>query len=130
MAHFAEIDYNNKVLRVVVIADEDTTDPTGLENESIGQGFCQGLFGGGRWVQCSYNAIFRKNGAFPGCTFDEERDAFIHPQPYPSWTLNETTCRWEPPIARPEDGNYGWDEDAYQADTSDPKTIGWVARSE
>jgi hypothetical protein len=112
MAHFAEIDSNGIVLRVMVIDNKDCLDPTNVENEQIGAGYCKGLFGGGQWVQCSYNASFRKNTAFIGCKYDKNRDAFIHPQPYPSWTLNEETCRWEPPVPFPTGlpGKYGWNE--------------------
>ena len=64
------------------------------------------------WVQTSYNANIRKNYAGIGYTYDEDRDAFIPPQPYNSWTLNEDTCQWEAPSAYPDDGKrYNWNEE-------------------
>lgn len=101
MAHFAEIDENNIVLRVAVIDDA---------HEQNGPEWCHDFFGGGTWVQTSYNAAIRKNFAGIGFTFDPVRDAFIPPKPYPSWILNETTCQWEAPIPYPDDGAYVWDE--------------------
>jgi len=65
----------------------------------------------GTWVQTSYNASIRKNYAGIGYTYDSSRDAFISPQPYPSWTLNEATCGWDAPVAIVDDGKqYKWDE--------------------
>ena len=61
------------------------------------------------WKQTSYNANFRKNYAGIGDTYDAVRDAFIAPKPYDSWVLNESTCRWQAPVPRP-DGHYIWDE--------------------
>jgi hypothetical protein len=112
VAHFAELDQNNVVQRVIVVGNNDTKDGTGVENEITGIAFCKGLLGPDTvWKQTSYNGNIRKNYAGIGFTYDEGRDAFISPQPYPSWTLNETTCRWEAPQARPTDGNfYAWDE--------------------
>lgn len=101
MAHFAEIDENNTVLRIVV-TDND------YPNE--GYDWLVDAFGG-NWIQTSYNATIRKNFAGVGFTYDAERDAFIAPQPYPSWTLNEGTCQWEAPTAKPE-GLYVWDEES------------------
>lgn len=103
MAHFAEIGLNNTVLRVIVVANEELLDENGVEQESKGQEFCRNLFGG-TWVQTSYNASFRKHYAGVGFTYDSTRDAFLPPRPYPSWTLNETTCVWEPPVPYPADG--------------------------
>ena len=65
----------------------------------------------------SYNGNMRKNYAGIGDTYDEDRDAFISPKPYPSWTLNETTCRWEAPVPLPDDeNNYVWNESTQQWD--------------
>ena len=111
MAHFAEIDENNIVLRVDVIDDE---------HEADGENWCNN-FSGGTWKQTSYNTSggvhllggtpFRKNFAAPGSTYDSTRDAFIPPTPFASWTFNETTCRWDAPVAMPDDSkNYRWDE--------------------
>lgn len=103
MAHFAEIDENNIVTRVLVVANEQ---------EHRGQEFLANDLGlGGFWIQTSYNNNIRKNYAGIGYTFDPVRDAFIPPQPHASWILNEETCRWEAPIAYPTDGIvYIWDE--------------------
>ena len=103
MAHFAEIDSNGVVLRVLVVPDEQ---------EHRGQEFlADDLTLGGTWVQTSYNARIRKNYAGIGYTYDNTRDAFIAPQPYASWVLNDDSCQWEAPIAYPTDGlMYEWDE--------------------
>jgi hypothetical protein len=67
---------------------------------------------GGTWVQTSYNATIRKNYAGIGYRYDEDLDAFIPPQPFPSWTLNEVTARWMSPTPYPQDGRaYEWDEE-------------------
>jgi hypothetical protein len=105
MAHFAQIDQNNIVVSVLVI-EQDQID-TGLLGDPS------------RWIQTSYNTRcgehlaggtpLRKNYAGPGMIYDPIRDAFYVPQPYPSWTLNEYTCQWEPPVPRPE-GYYVWNE--------------------
>lgn len=109
MAHFAEIDENNIVQRVIVIHNNELLDSDGVEQESLGATFCSQLFGG-TWVQTSYNGNMRKNFASQGYTYDSARNAFIPPKPYASWVLNETTCLWEAPVARPTDGAYIWDE--------------------
>ena len=109
MAHFAEIDANNVVLRVIVIDNKDTADANGVEKEHIGAAFCERLFGG-NWKQTSYNGSIRKRYAGVGCTYNSVRDAFIPPQPYPSWTLDDD-ANWQPPVAMPTDGQrYVWDE--------------------
>lgn len=111
MAHFAEIDSNNIVLRVVVVDNKDTSTAQGVEKEYIGAAFLESLLGG-TWVQTSYNGKIRKNYAGIGFTFDQQRDAFIPPKPYPSWVLNEDTCLWQAPIPMPTDGKmYAWDEE-------------------
>jgi hypothetical protein len=110
MAHFCELDSNNKVLRVIVVDNRDTSDANGIEKEHIGAAFCERLLGG-RWVQTSYNGNKRKNYAGQGYTYDEQRDAFIPPKPFTSWVLNETTCQWQAPTPMPTDGGmYSWDE--------------------
>jgi hypothetical protein len=110
MAHFAEIDQNNTVLRVIVVENKDTSTPDGTEVESIGVAFCQRLFGG-KWVKTSYNGNIRKNYAGIGFTYDSSRDAFIPPKPFNSWVLNENTCQWEAPTQMPTDDKmYSWDE--------------------
>jgi hypothetical protein len=102
MSHFAELDDDNIVLRVLV-GDNN------MPNEGY-DWFVENL--GGRWVQTSYNGSIRKNFAGIGFTYDEERDAFIAPKPFESWSLNEVTCRWQSPTPYPQDGRlYIWDED-------------------
>jgi hypothetical protein len=115
MSHFAEINSEKIVQRVLVVEQEfiDTGKLGDPEN----------------WIQTSYNTragvhyapnsntpdggvALRKNYAGVGYTYDTTRDAFIPPKPYPSWTLDEDTCQWEPPVAYPDDGKkYLWDED-------------------
>lgn len=110
MAHFAQLDENNKVIQVIVVANAELLDETGQESETKGAKFCSDLFGG-RWVQTSYNSTFRKNFAGPGATYNQEIDAFVFPSPYPSWILNTTTADWEPPVPMPTDGKlYQWNE--------------------
>ena len=111
MAHFAKLDENNVVTQVVVVANKDTSDASGVEKEYIGAAFCERLLGG-TWKQTSYNGNFRKNYAGIGYTFRADIDAFVPPQPYASWTLNETTAQWEAPVAMPTEGMWRWDEDA------------------
>jgi len=111
MAHFAELNENNEVLRVIVVANPELIDENGDEQESLGVAFCTQLFGG-TWKQTSYNNNMRKNFAGIGFTYDVDRDAFIPPQPYSSWILNESTCQWGPPTPRPADtGMYVWNEE-------------------
>lgn len=114
MAHFAEVDENNIVLRVLVVDDL---------HESDGQNFLANTLGlGGTWLKTSYNTQagvhanggtpFRKNYAGIGYTYDETLDAFIAPKPFPSWVLNEETCVYEAPVAYPTDGEmYVWNEE-------------------
>lgn len=111
MAHFAELDANNVVLRVIVVGNKDTSDANGVEKESIGKAFCERLFGG-NWVQTSYNGNFRKRYAGIGYKYDAALDAFVAPQPYPSWTL-DANADWQAPVPMPTDGKmYAWDEAA------------------
>lgn len=104
MSHFAQVD--NGIVIQVIVAEQDVID--------------SGLFGTG-WIQTSYNTHggvhatggtpLRKNYAGVGYTYDADRDAFIPPQPYPSWVLNEDTCLWDAPVPMPTDGKlYSWDE--------------------
>ena len=112
MAHFAELDENNVVLRVIVVSNADTSDVNGVEREEIGVAFCRSLFGSSTaWKQTSYNGNFRKNYAGIGYSYDASRDAFIPPKLFPSWLLNDQTCLWDAPVAYPDDGKkYRWDE--------------------
>lgn len=105
MAHFAKV--NNGIVQKVIVAEESYFDT--FVDDSPGQ-----------WIQTSYNTYggvhlldgtpLRKNFAAPGYTYNATLDAFIAPKPYPSWTLNETTCLWEPPVAKPE-GMVFWNEE-------------------
>ena len=110
MAHFAELDENNVVLRVVVVDNKDTSDANGNEVESIGVAFCQKLLGG-NWKQTSYNGNIRKNYAGISYVYDATIDAFVPPKPYPSWVLDTNTAQWQAPVSMPSDGAmYSWDE--------------------
>jgi hypothetical protein len=128
MAHYAKV--KDGIVTKVIVADASFFDS--FVDSSPGQ-----------WIQTSYNTrggkhyepnsnwqtestdqtkALRKNYAGIGMIYDSARDAFYEPQPYASWTLNDTTCLWEPPIARPDDGNrYNWNESLYQSDN----TQGW-----
>lgn len=111
MAHFAELDANNVVLRVIVVHNNELLDENGQESEAKGIAFCQSLFGG-NWVQTSYNGNRRKNYAGQGFIYDAQLDAFIPPKPFASWVLNEDTCQWGAPVPYPADEKrYVWDED-------------------
>jgi len=112
VAHFAELNQNNEVLRVVVVDNRDTSDASGVEREHIGQAHLEKILGG-VWRQTSYNATMRKNYAGVGYTYDAQRDAFVPPKPFNSWILNETTCQWQAPVTMPQDGKmYAWNEQA------------------
>lgn len=101
MAHWAELSDDNVVLRVVV-----------GDNEAPDEGYAWVVANlGGRWVQTSYNANFRKHYAGVGYTYDEDLDAFIPPQPWPSWLLDEATCTWHAPVPPPTDEECAWDEE-------------------
>jgi hypothetical protein len=109
MAHFAQLDENNVVTQVIVVANSDTADASGVEKEYIGAAFCERLFGG-TWKQTSYNGNIRKNYAGIGYTYHPNIDAFVAPKPHPSWVLNPK-AQWEAPVAMPTDGKmYSWDE--------------------
>jgi hypothetical protein len=111
VAHFAELNDNNIVKRVIVVATKDNSDANGVEKESIGRAFCERLFGG-NWVQTSYNGNMRKRYAGIGYSYDPSLDAFIAPKPFPSWTLDDN-ADWQAPVPMPTDGKmYAWDEDA------------------
>ena len=101
MSHWAEIDENNIVTRVLVGNNSEPDE---------GEAFMNSL--GGTWVKTSYNGTIRKNYAGVGYSYDLSRDAFIAPKPFDSWELDEDTCRWEAPVAYPTDGKfYAWNED-------------------
>jgi hypothetical protein len=117
MAHFAKLGVGNIVERVAVVSnDVATTEQTGID-------FLNNLYNTRDvWKQTSYNTYggvhnlggtpLRKNYAGIGYTYDQTKDAFIPPKPFNSWTLNETTCQWEAPVAKPDDDNiYKWNEE-------------------
>jgi hypothetical protein len=119
MAHFAQLDENNNVIKVIVVANEELLE-NGVESETKGIAFCKTLFGENtNWVQTSYNATFRKNYAGIGYAYDPIADYFFAPQPFASWSLNEN-AKWQPPIARPtnvpEGTLYRWNENAQEWD--------------
>lgn len=110
MAHFAKLDENNVVLEVLVVSNQELLDENGIESEQKGIDFLTKLLGHSNWKQTSYNASFRKNYAGIGWSYDATRDAFIAPNQFPSWTLDEETCRWIPPVPRPISPSV-WDEE-------------------
>jgi hypothetical protein len=113
MAHFAELNEQNYVTRVVAV-NNDVITIDGSEQEQTGIDFLTGLYGNSLLKKTSYNNNFRKNYAGIGYTYDQTRDAFIEPKTYPSWLLDEDTCRWEAPVPYPDsDGEkrYRWDEE-------------------
>jgi hypothetical protein len=122
MASFAKIE-NNIVIAVNSVVNEVLKDSNGIEQESIGIQFLKTLYNepNAIWKQTSYNTHggihnnngkpLRKNHAGIGYTYDSKRDAFIAPKPFNSWVLNENTCNWEAPVARPQDDKiYIWNE--------------------
>lgn len=119
MAHFAEIDENNIVLRIHVVSDSDCLDVDGVESEEVGKSFCSATWGG-NWVQASYNGRMRVRYPGIGYSYDPIRDAFIPPKPLPSWIFSETDYDWVPPIPYPATDpefsgiSYSWDEESLQ----------------
>ena len=114
MAHFAEIDNNNIVQRILVVSNSNAS------NEAAGIAFCKALLGSDtNWVQTSYNDNIRCRFASIGMKYDATNDVFYKQQPYASWALNTSTWEWEAPVALPDDAvdndthfvGYTWDED-------------------
>jgi hypothetical protein len=102
MAHYAFLNENNIVTEVIVGKDEtDTSQDWEQFYGAIRNQVCK---------RTSYNGNIRKNYAGIGYAYDAQRDAFIPPQPFPSWTIIEETCLWSAPVAMPIDGMYSWDE--------------------
>jgi len=121
MAHFAELDENNQVLRVIVVSNYDTSDRYGNEKEHIGAAFCERLYGG-RWVQTSFNGKIRGRFASIGSTYNEEADLFVGDKPYPSWVIDKEIADWVAPVTKPDDGNeYEWNEDTTSWDLVTPE---------
>ena len=137
MAHFAELDSNNIVTRVVVVGNDVSTaaGPLGENDMHVdGETWCATFFKGGTWKQTSYNNNFRKQYAGKGHTFDSAKDKFICPQPHASWALDGNDD-WQAPVTYPSVTNDGedpsvwvylinWNETKYQADNN----TGWEAR--
>jgi len=126
MAHFAKLGVGNIVEQVIVVDNSVITDSNGIEQEKLGVDFINKLYNTRDvWKQTSYNTFagehslggtpFRKNYAGIGYQYDQQKDAFIPPKPFNSWILNEDTCLWEAPVAKPttvlEDNQYySWNE--------------------
>ena len=116
MAHFAELDKDNQVIQVMVIDNSELLDESSQEQESKGKTFLSNLLGSDRkWVQTSYNHRIRKQYAGIGYYYDSDKDKFIAPRPFPSWSLDENDD-WQAPVAFNEgtamDGvSYYWDEE-------------------
>jgi hypothetical protein len=128
MAHFAKIGLNSKVIGVHVVNDSDLLNGDGVEDETVGRQFLEGLHGWSLWIQTSCNTkggkhytngaesadqskALRKNYAGIGYIWDEDKDMFYEKQPYASWTLNEGTGHWDPPTPMPDDEKgYDWNE--------------------
>ena len=136
MAHFAELDNNNVVTRVVVVGNDGTTAAGPLGNNDMhvdGETWCVNFFKGGNWKQTSYNHNFRKQYAGKGYTFDAAKDKFISPQPFTSWALDGNDD-WQAPVTYPTDTTdkmISWDEDNQKwtaTDNSDPvNNFNWDA---
>ena len=136
MAHFAELDNSNTVIRVVVVGNDVTTaaGPLGENDMHVdGETWCVNFFKGGTWKQTSYNNNFRKQYAGKGYTFDAAKDKFISPQPHASWSLDGNDD-WQAPVTYPtdtEDKVISWDEAGQKwtaQDHSDPvNNFNWDA---
>lgn len=132
MAHFAKLDDNNVVTKIFVIDDNHLINPwTGDPEEILGIAHCKINYGGGNWKQTCCDGTIRKCYAGIGMVYNEELDAFIDPQPFPSWVLDEETATWISPLGpapvlteeqQISNSSYRWDEDVYQADN----TSGWI----
>lgn len=121
MAHFAQLDENNIVQQVIVIANDDCNGGGFPESESVGQEFISSMGLDGIWKQTSYNSNFRKHYAGIGYAYDEENDVFLTPRPFPSWQLDEN-LDWQAPIQMPETGGpWIWNEEL--SDWEDPPAV-------
>lgn len=123
MAYFAQLNSDNEVINVIIVKDSNCQDSDGNHSEAVGISFCQSLVGSDTtWVESTADGSIRNKPAAIGGTYDSINDRFVDPKPYDSWTLNQSTGQWEPPIAKPDsDGTnyYTWNED----------TKSWVSRS-
>lgn len=103
MAHFAQLDSDSRVMRVVVVDNARLLDEEDVEQEELGLLLLRSLFGDDTiWKQTSYNGSIRKNFASIGGAYDADLDAFIPPMPFPSWVLNHETCQWQAPVPKPD----------------------------
>ena len=110
MAHFAEIDENNLVIRVLVTDNDAPNEGHDWLVENLG----------GTWIKTSYNGKIRKNFAGIGFTYNEELDSFVSPQPFPSWKLDKRNSQWKAPVAYPTDGfTYFWNEEGLTWELAD-----------
>jgi hypothetical protein len=116
MAHFAQIDENNVVVNVSVVANQDILDQDGNESEEKGIFFLKSIYGANtNWVQTSYNGNFRGRYAMIGGTYNAELDVFLTPNFYPSWVLDKNLKTWQPPIPKPE-APHGYNAIWYEPD--------------
>lgn len=119
MAHFAQLDENNVVINVIVVANEDTSDANGVEKESIGIAFLERHFGG-NWKKTSYNGKIRGKFAALGDEYNAQIDKFVSPKIFQSWVLNLAQGAYVPPVDQPapeENYIWTWDENAYLSNT-------------
>ena len=118
MAHFAELNSNNVVQRVIVVHNNELLDEHGVEQEQNGIDFCVAHYGG-TWIQTSYNNTFRGKLAIIGETYDPILNVFIPFKPFDSWSFDVSLCAWMPPILPPPDEKgFGW--------IWDENSQGWV----
>jgi len=111
MAHFAELNSANVVLRVLAVDNKHTTNSEGVEDETVGIAHLQNCLSG-TWKQTSYNGNMRGNYAGKGYTYFADQDLFMSPKPYDSWSMSTADATWIAPSAMPTDGGmYNWDED-------------------
>ena len=138
MASFAKLDNNNIVIQLVAVVNEVIKDSNNIEQEQLGIDFLNQLYNtNDNWKQSSYNTNagihslggtpFRKNHAAIGYQYDSQRDAFIPQKPYNSWLLNESTCRWESPVTRPESTKEQKDNNQYY--TWNEETQSWTLQN-
>lgn len=123
MAHFANLNSDNEVTLVLYVGNSDCLDTNGNETEAAGIAHLQQHHPEitGIWKQTSYNGNIRKNYAGIGYKYDAQKDAFIPPKPYSSWTLDEETCNWKSPVEKPNEENkmYSWNESTQSWDALD-----------
>ena len=120
MAHFAELDKNNQVLRVVVVVNEVLENKELPDSEILGTSFLRQLYGTDtNWKQTSYNEKFRGSFAGIGYTYYPDKDCFLPPQPFPSWIISNN--KWIPPVPKPDNKKYNWNEKTKSWDYIPPR---------